>query len=241
MTNFTYTLCALLLLSYRAAGFVDRGWSGALTEEARAAYLERASEVLSASDRQGASPPRNSSTDDEDALIRQALPSCSVLFFHHVEKTAGTTLRSVLQRQAQLGQFDFVSFVNRYGKVQLQIVLHQLDTLLREGRLEGVRLAVEIHLGGGGYPTFVAHPLPDLLLLRSKLRAAGCKCNLVTLLRHPLLHHLSWHAHFVNHRVPLCFWSNPPDCQARTALALACHGGHKVKPLSRARGAEYGN
>lgn len=66
------------------------------------------------------------------------------------------------------------------------------------------------------------YTLPDLLLIRSQLRAAGCKCNLVTLLRHPLLQHLSWHYHFCNHRVPLCFWSNPPDCQARMAMALTC-------------------
>ena len=37
------------------------------------------------------------------------LPNCSVVFFHHLEKTAGTTLRSVLQRHAQLGLFDFFS------------------------------------------------------------------------------------------------------------------------------------
>ena len=49
---------------------------------------------------------------------QQALPNCSVVFFHHLEKTAGTTLRSVLQREAQLGLFDFFSFVNRYNKVQ---------------------------------------------------------------------------------------------------------------------------
>ena len=36
-------------------------------------------------------------------LVQQALPNCSVVFFHHLEKTAGTTLRSVLQREAQLG------------------------------------------------------------------------------------------------------------------------------------------
>ena len=48
-------------------------------------------------------------------LVQQGLPNCSVVFFHHLEKTAGTTLRSVLQREAQLGLFDFFSFVNRYN------------------------------------------------------------------------------------------------------------------------------
>ena len=155
-------------------------------------------------------------------LVQQALPNCSVVFFHHLEKTAGTTLRSVLQREAQLGLFDFFSFVNRYNKVQFQSVTARLDQLLSTpGGLRDLRLAVEIHIGGGGYEQFLKYTLPDLLLLRHKLRGAGCRCNLVTLLRHPLLQHVSWHHHFVNHRVPLCYWANPYDCQARMSMALA--------------------
>jgi len=167
------------------------------------------------------------------ALVMQPLPNCSVLFFHHLEKTAGTTLRSVLQRHAQLGLFDFFSFVNRFNKVQFQTVTHRLDEAIRTpGGLEGLRLAVEIHIGGGGYEQFLKYTLPDLLHLRHKLRSAGCRCNLVTLLRHPLLQHISWHHHFVNHRVPLCFWSNPHDCQSRMSMALACHGGPSIQPLT---------
>eukprot|EP00966_Prymnesium_polylepis_P031687 737188-Prymnesium_polylepis.1 len=107
----------------------DRGWAGALMEEAQAARVERASlEVEKAA-------------EDAAPLSREPLPSCSVFFFHHLEKTGGSTVRSVMQRQAQLGHFEFWSFVNRYGKVQLQMVLHRLDSLVREGRLDGVRLA----------------------------------------------------------------------------------------------------
>ena len=96
-------------------------------------------------------------------LVQQALPNCSVVFFHHLEKTAGTTLRSVLQREAnpnpnpkpdqvlqreaQLGLFDFFSFVNRYNKVQFQSVTARLDQLLSTlGGLRDLRLAVEIHI-----------------------------------------------------------------------------------------------
>ncbi len=165
---------------------------------------------------------------------KHELPSCSVVFFHHLEKTGGTTLRSILQRHAQLGEFDFISFVNRFDKLQLQMVLHRLHRLVEsDAPLDGLRLAVEIHIGGhNNHPYFNMYTLPDLMLIRSMLRSRGCSCNLVTLLRHPLLHHLSWHYHFCNHRVPLCFWRNPPDCQARLGMGLACHDGPNLKPLS---------
>ena len=164
------------------------------------------------------------------------LPRCSVVFFHHLEKTGGTTLRSILQRHAQLGEFDLISFVNRFDKLSLQIVLHRLHTLVEmpgTSQLDGLRLAVEIHIGGHmSHPYFNMYSLPDLLFLRSLLRAKGCRCNLVTLLRHPLLHHLSWHYHFCNHRVPLCFWRNPPDCEARLAMGLTCHDGPHLQALT---------
>ena len=168
-----------------------------------------------------------SATPSSPALVMQPLPNCSVVFFHHLEKTGGTTLRSVLQRHAQLGVFDFVSFVNRFDKLQFQVVLHRLWTLLSTpGGLADLRLSVEIHIGGHrDHAFFLKYTVPDLPLLRSALRAAGCRCNLVTLLRHPLLQHLSWHYHFVNHRVPLCFWSNPADCKARLAMGPTCHDG----------------
>jgi hypothetical protein len=169
-----------------------------------------------------------------ELLVRQPLPNCSVLFFHHLEKSAGTTLRSIMQRQAQLGHFDSIVYIGRLNKQLNQLVLHRLSTLLQTpGGLTNLRLLVEIHIGGNrDHPYFIKYTLPDLLLLRDQLRKAGCRCNLVTLLRHPLLQHLSWHFHFCNHRVPLCFWSNPTDCQSRMAMALTCHDGPNLAPLS---------
>ena len=92
-------------------------------------------------------PPPPPPADEPPAVL--PLPNCSVFFFHHLEKTGGTTLRSVMQRAAQLGELDFISFVNRFDKLQFQAVLHRLWTLLRTpGGLTGLRLGVEIHIGG---------------------------------------------------------------------------------------------
>ena len=199
-----------------------------------AAALPSSIEVMAATVSAPMSPPAR-----RPALVSQGLPNCSVVFFHHLEKTAGTTVRSILQRHAQLGEFELMSFVNRFDKLQFQMVFHRLWTLLRQpGGLAGLRLAVEIHIGGHlRNPYFLKYTLPDLLLVRDSLRAAGCRCHLVTMLRHPLLQHLSWHYHFCNHRVPLCFWNNPPDCQARMAMGMTCHDGPHLEPLRESHAA----
>jgi hypothetical protein len=68
------------------------------------------------------------------------------------------------------------------------------------------------------FPYTLYYTLPDLLLMRSLLRAAGCRCHLVSLLRMPLLQQLSWHGHFVNVKAPLCFWKPASSCGTRMAL-----------------------
>ena len=164
-----------------------------------------------------------------------SLPDCSVVFFHHVEKSGGTTLRAIFQRHAQLGLYDLISFVGRQNRLQLQLVLHRLWTLLRTpGGLRGLRLAVELHVGGEiSFPSTLFHTLPELLLMRQKLRAAGCRCNLVSLARMPLLQELSWHHHFVGWKVPLCLWQPASDCATRMSLGLTCHEAPRVAPLSQ--------
>ena len=84
-------------------------------------------------------PPASNSIEQQ-----QPLPECSVVFFHHLEKTAGTTLRSILQRNAQLGHFDFISFINRYNKLHFQMVTHRLDisTLLDCAEWSGCACAI---------------------------------------------------------------------------------------------------
>ena len=83
------------------------------------------------------------------------------------------------------------------------------------------------------FPYTLYYTLPDLLLMRAKLRAAGCRCNLVSLLRLPLMQELSWHGHFVNTRAPLCVWEGASDCSTRMALGLTCHEVPRVQPLQQ--------
>ena len=158
-----------------------------------------------------------------------------MVFFHHVEKTGGTTVRAIFQRHQQLGLFDFMSFVGRQNRLQFQLILSRLDGLLQTADgLRNLRLAVELHVGGDMvFPYFLYYTLPDLLLMRQKLRAAGCRCNLVSLLRLPLLQELSWHSHFVNTKAPLCVWQGAADCSTRMALGLSCHEVPREPKLTR--------
>lgn len=52
--------------------------------------------------------PRGNLGAADPVLSGEALPECSLVFFFHIVKTGGTTLRSVLQRNAQLGDFEYV-------------------------------------------------------------------------------------------------------------------------------------
>ncbi|EOD13037.1 hypothetical protein EMIHUDRAFT_247167 [Emiliania huxleyi CCMP1516] len=125
-------------------------------------------------------------------MLGAPLPNCSVVFFHHVEKTAGTTLRALFQRHAQLGLFDLISFVGRQNRLQLQLVLQRLHSLLRSGTLQGLRLAVELHVAGDlTFPYTLYYTMPDLVLIREQARDT-----------------LS----------PLCVWPPAPDCGTRMAL-----------------------
>ena len=157
------------------------------------------------------------------------LRNCSVVFFHHVEKTAGTTLRALFQRYAQTATFDTFSFLNRQNKLHLQLLLKRLHAQVETNTLNNTRIAVEIHVGGSkDTPYFYLSTLRDLVYMRHILRQGGCTCNLVGLVRAPLMQTLSWYSHFVGFgRVPLSFWRGATNCASRISMGLACHdSGH---------------
>ena len=116
---------------------------------------------------------RRNATVGNVILTEGPLPSCSVVFFHHVEKTGGTTIRTIFQRHAQLGTFDLMSFINRQNRAQLQMILQRLHSLINTpGGLVGLRLLVELHVGADlSHPYFFQYTLPDLLLIRSQVQS----------------------------------------------------------------------
>ena len=70
------------------------------------------------------------------------------------------------------------------------MVTARLDSLIgAPGGLQGLRLAVEIHIGGGGYEQFIKYTLPDMLLLRAKLRGAGAAATSNPATSHPATSH----------------------------------------------------
>ena len=134
-----------------------------------------------------------------------ALPQCSLLFFYHIVKTAGTTMRTVLQRQAQLGDFEY-TYTDTTTKPRWQLLVHQLSH-----RVERRRAIVELHSEWGLPRSFFG----DIVALRRLYEPLGCRVTLATMLRHPLNLHLSWFNWRASNYMPLCAWDPPYDPLAR--------------------------
>jgi hypothetical protein len=138
--------------------------------------------------------------------------------FHHWEKTGGTTFRTMLAVQRELGDFGarwmFMQDKCARGRLMLQHWPADASAVLcgKTGRycrgpakeescassrlppLDRLRVAIEFHSG-------IEHVrIPALLeqvpLLRAHYRAAGCTFALVTILREPRAQLYSWHNHF---------------------------------------------
>ena len=67
---------------------------------------------------------------------------CSIVLFYHLVKTAGTTMRNVLQRQAQLGEFEYV-YTDTTTKPRWWLLMHQLSH-----RVAPRRIIIEVHSSG---------------------------------------------------------------------------------------------
>ena len=136
---------------------------------------------------------------------QEALPQCSLVFFYHIVKTGGTTMRTVLQRQAQLGEFEYI-YTDTTRKPRWQLLMHQLTH-----PVSSRRIIIELHSEWGLSRTFFA----DVARLRGLYEPLGCKVTLATVLRHPLNFYLSWYNWRAANYMPLCLWDPPRDPQSR--------------------------
>lgn len=148
--------------------------------------------------------------------------NCLVLMFLHPEKSAGTTLRAILNRQAQRAELDFISFLgeNLHGNGWLPY----LRKLLYEPVDTSLRLAIEIHAGQTASAVFESNGIPIFRRIRQRYESAGCTFVAVTLLRRPVELYLSYFQHWAIGQVPVCAWSMPMDIQARNVLGVAHKG-----------------
>ena len=144
-------------------------------------------------------PPANASDEVEQ------LPQCSLLFFYHIVKTAGTTMRTVLQRQTQLGDFEYI-YVDTTKKPRWQLLMHQLTHPVAKRRI-----IIELHSEWGLPRAFFA----DIRKLRPLYEPLGCRFNVGTVLRHPLSFYLAWFNWRASNYMPLCQWDPPRDPQTR--------------------------
>jgi len=181
-----------------------------------------------------ATAPHGITPGDISAMPNQ---ECSVIFFLHVQKAAGTTLRAILQRQAQLGQFDLVSYAKMDGTDHVYMPLsYHLDRAIiavnnwkkasgggdeASNPLRGFRLAVEFHGGGvDDDPAMLSNTLVDINKYRPALEEAGCRVTTTTWIRQPMDHTLSWFEHFYATNIPLCLWQPKSSLQTRTLLGV---------------------
>jgi hypothetical protein len=86
-----------------------------------------------------ASPPSTARSARAASTATRELPQCSLLFFYHIVKTGGTTMRTVLQRQAQLGHFEYL-YSDTMKKPRWWLILHQLTQKARFSGALGARL-----------------------------------------------------------------------------------------------------
>lgn len=124
-------------------------------------------------------------------------------------ETGGTTLRSLLQRQAQWGEWDFFSYAPSIGEDIMWISLLARVRAAAEAppeldALDGLRILAEVH-GKGTEQTVATRILPDVLALK-ELLGGRCEVKIVSMVRHPVDLYLSWHQHWVSGLVPLCMW-----------------------------------
>jgi hypothetical protein len=136
------------------------------------------------------------------------LPQCSILFFFHIVKTAGTTMRTVLQRQAQLGDFEYI-YTDTTRKPRWQLIMHQLSH-----KVAARRVIIEMHSEWGLPRAFFA----DVRRIRRLYEPLGCRVTLGTMLRHPFTFYLSWFNWRASNYMPLCMWDPPRDPQSRQLL-----------------------
>ncbi|KAG8465770.1 hypothetical protein KFE25_005340 [Diacronema lutheri] len=185
--------------------------------------------------RRGAERPRTGNASASAA----GLPPCLVGFFVHVDKTGGTSVRSVLQAQAAHGDFDAVIFT-LMGRTRFWKVLVQ-NLVARAEAQTGVRLLVELHAGGGSHHAMWSQLLPDILALRqlfaerfAHLGPLGCPVRLATMFRSPVEQSLSLHHYSINGRAPLCLWPPPSSLQLRLLLGLPYDAATHREHLSAA-------
>ena len=128
-------------------------------------------------------------------------PKCSILIFWHLVKTAGTTMRTVLQRQAQIGEFEYV-YSDTLLKPRWQLIMHQLSS-----RVAHRRIILELHSEWGLPKSFFA----DVAQLRQMYEPLGCRVTLGTVLRQPIAWYLSMFNWRASNTIPLCQWQPPRD------------------------------
>mmetsp|Transcript_28804 Transcript_28804/g.70975 ORF Transcript_28804/g.70975 Transcript_28804/m.70975 type:complete len:452 (-) Transcript_28804:40-1395(-) len=169
--------------------------------------------ALAANARRGRSEKALRRISPDSARLHHALravPNVSsaergcIVFFWHTIKTGGTTVRTLFQRQAQLGAASFY-YVTHLPAPLWYTLTHALLTDVRPRRL-----LVEVHNPWGLSPAALA----QMREVRERYRPLHAVL-LVTFVRRPVPLLLSLYNWRVFAFTPLCQWLPPTDVQTR--------------------------
>ncbi len=122
-----------------------------------------------------------------------ALPThCGAVIDRHTPKSAGTSVRSLLQRNAKLGACDYVGYdVSRSWESRVGFRHHNMSELVgelsRSSGTEKRKLCIEAHIVGGKFWT-------DIDMLRASSFALRCRVVVMVRVREPL----SWYRSYYN-------------------------------------------
>ena len=167
------------------------------------------------------------------ASFSQRSGTCGILWYYHISKTGGSTVKSVLQQSAKTHGNDFIDLWWHWDSQydwRSQIPIIESAVLNAQS---GTQTIVHHHNGG---PMLISL-VPQLIEWNRSLSSRGCRLWLATTVREPISHFISRMAFTGEKPANLKRVLQAPSYQTSHLLFnhARCPSGHNVCPVQRKR------